>query len=129
MPQHRFEKGQENAYGNYLKELKKKGDGSYERHLEQRAARKAKKQAQKKIREELEDLYRANLNDWLSMLHNATLVQAMKAIQEGDTQAYNAVMDRMIGKPDSNVNISTDDNTPLPWNDDFDNPGSDQDEG
>ena len=77
-------------------------------HLRKRAERKAIKQAMKTVINEFQDR-------WIADLHNAAWRQLVKARDTGDTQAFIAVWDRIVGKPDQE--ISVDDNRVLPWTD------------
>lgn len=46
-------------------------------------------------------------SDKLTLEMVAHLVQLQKAINKGDTRAYNAVMDRILGKAQQNVNVTS----------------------
>ena len=101
---HRWEPGT-SPYAEYLAKLTPEEKAL---HLRQRAERKAIKQAMKTVVSEYQER-------WVSNLHNAAWQQLMKARDSGDTQAFIAVWDRIIGKPETE--ISVDDNRVLPWTD------------
>lgn len=105
------------VYSEWLKTLTKE---EYEAHLEERRKRKAMKKA-------MEGVILEKQNEWLSVMNNAAYMLAMKALQEGDTQAFIAVWDRIIGKPKDSIEVDGA-IKPLPWNDDFGTPTNEDDD-
>ena len=92
----------------YADWLKKLTPEEKEEHLRQRRARKAMRKAMQTVVEEYQ-------TRWVSELHNAAWEQLMQARARGDTQAFVAVWDRIIGRPQEN--LSVDNGQPLPWSD------------
>jgi type III secretory pathway component EscR len=95
----------------YVDWLKNLTPEEYDAHLFKRAQRKARKKAMEEVIDEQRAL-------WLAELNNAAALQLKKALTTGDTQAFIAVWDRIIGKPKDEV-VLEDNAQPQPWNDDF----------
>ena len=106
-PSYKFPKGN-NAYGDYLAGLT---DEEYAAHLELRRKRKSMRAAMKKVAEQHQEI-------WISQLHNAAYRCLEKAIVNQDPVAFATVWDRLVGKPDIKVDVTSDDK-PLPFNDDL----------
>ena len=78
-------------------------------HLQQRAQRKSMKTAMRQVVEQYQ-------TQWIAELHNAAWRQLVKARESGDTAAFVAVWDRIVGRPQEQD--QTDDNQrALPWSD------------
>ena len=75
-----------------------------ETHLNERKIRKSMKQAMKEVVE-------AQQAEWLARINNAMVSVIDKAEREGDAQALATVYDRIIGKPDSQVDVTSNGNT------------------
>ena len=106
-PTHQFPKGN-NAYGDFLRSLTEE---EYAEHLEQRRKRKSMRAAMKRVAEEHQEI-------WVSQLHNAAYRLLERAIVNQDPGAVATVWDRLVGKPDVKIDV-TSDNKPLPFNDDL----------
>jgi len=91
-------------YADYLKKLTPE---QREAHLKKRRERKAMRQVMKEVVEEYQ-------TQWASELHNAAWAVLMKARREGDAQAFAAVFDRIVGRPQE---VRTDEGRVLPWSD------------
>lgn len=72
----------------------------YKKHLEDRKLRKS-------MRKAMNEVVLAQQEQWMSLFHQGALKLMEKAIAEGDTQAYVAIYDRFIGKPESNVDVTS----------------------
>ena len=79
-------------------------------HLRERKERKAMKTAMKEVVEEYQ-------TRWIAELHNAAWRQLVKARDSGDTQAFVAVWDRIVGRPQEQ-DMTDANQRPLPWTDD-----------
>jgi hypothetical protein len=79
-------------------------------HLRERAERKAIKQAMTRVVEEYQ-------SRWTAELHNAAWAQLVKARDSGDTAAFVAVWDRIVGRPQETDRADSS-QKPLPWTDD-----------
>ena len=91
-------------YADYLKSLTPE---QKEAHLKQRRERKAMREVMKQVVEEYQ-------TQWAAEMHNAAWAVLMKAPNEGDAQAFAAVFDRIIGRPQE---ARPDDGRALPWSD------------
>jgi hypothetical protein len=91
-------------YADYLKKLTPE---QREAHLKKRRERKAMRQVMKEVVEEYQ-------TQWASELHNAAWAVLMKARREGDAQAFAAVFDRIVGRPQE---VRADEGRALPWSD------------
>jgi cell division inhibitor SulA len=78
-------------------------------HLQQRAQKKAMKTAMREVVEQYQ-------HQWIAELHNAAWRQLVKARESGDTQAFVAVWDRIVGRPQEQ-DLDTAAQRPLPWSD------------
>lgn len=107
-PIHRFPKGN-NAYRDFLDSLTPE---QYEAHLEERRKRKSMRQAMERVQNEYQDI-------WISQLHNAAFRCLEKAMVHGDPVAFATVFDRIVGKPMQKIELNSDDDKPLPFNDDL----------
>tara|TARA_R110000772_G_scaffold29399_1_gene73458 strand:+ start:1317 stop:1670 length:354 start_codon:yes stop_codon:yes gene_type:complete len=83
----------------------------YTAHLEARRRRKEMRTVMKKVTEEFQSI-------WVSELHNAAWKLLERARNTGDAVAFAAVWDRIIGKESSNIDLTIDQNKPLPFKDD-----------
>lgn len=105
MPKIKWEPGTA-PYADFLKSLTPEQKAA---HLKERKERKAMKVAMKEVVEEYQ-------TRWIAELHNAAWAQLVKARESGDTQAFVAVWDRIVGKPqESDMDASS--QRPLPWTD------------
>lgn len=84
----------------YIRNLKENDPEAYKEHLAQRKARKSMKQAMKATVEEQQE-------KWIAMFNNAAAKLMQQAMDNGDTQAFIAVYDRFIGKPDTSVDVTS----------------------
>jgi len=100
----RWEPGQA-PYAEYLRSLTPE---QKEQHLARRRERKALKAAVQAVTQH----YQAQ---WVAELHNAAWQQLAKARDTGDTAAFVAVWDRIVGRPQEQTN--SDAERPLPWSD------------
>ena len=80
-----------------------------EAHLRQRRERKAMRQAMAEVVTEYQ-------NRWIAEMHNAAWAQLVKARDSGDTAAFVAVWDRIIGRP-QDADRAAADGQALPWSD------------
>jgi len=92
-------------YADYLKKLTPEEKLA---HLERRRNKKNMKKAMAAVTEQ----YQAK---WIAELHNAAWAQLMRARDSGDTAAFVAVWDRIIGRPQDSQ--GQDNERPLPWSD------------
>lgn len=81
-----------------------------ELHLQERRQRKSMKTAMKAVVEQ----YQAR---WIAEMHNAAWAQLIRARDSGDTQAFVAVWDRIVGRPQE-TEMGDHGLRPLPWTDD-----------
>jgi len=100
----------------------KPGDSPYADYIksltpEQLEAHKIKRAVKKSMKKSMQIIVEQQEAHWLAALNNAGAAVLAKAALKGDPQAYMAVYDRIIGKPQTEVIIDTE--TPLVWNDDF----------
>ena len=105
MPKIIWEPGQA-PYADFLKKLTPEEKAA---HLKQRRERKAMKKAIGQVVEEYQ-------HKWIAELHNAAWRQLIKARDSGDTQAFVAVWDRIIGRPQEQDHTDQA-SSPLPWSD------------
>lgn len=70
-----------------------------EAHLQSRKERKLMRRAMKEKLEEASEY-------WIASLSKAAQVQVEKAIIRGDTNAFQATWDRIVGKPESTVDVT-----------------------
>ena len=105
MPKILWEPGKA-PYAEFLKRLTPEEKAA---HLRERKERKAMKMAMKDVVEEYQ-------TRWIAELHNAAWAQLVKARESGDTQAFVAVWDRIVGKPQES-DLDANSMRPLPWTD------------
>ena len=74
--------------------------------LKERAMRKMEKDYKKKMRESFDELLAAKREEILSTIMNCSVEQMKKALT-GDTQAYCAVFDRVVGKIETQVDVTS----------------------
>jgi hypothetical protein len=79
-------------------------------HLQERAQRKSMKTAMKEVVEQYQ-------SQWIAEMHNAAWAQLAKARDTGDTAAFVAVWDRIVGRPQEQ-DMSDQNQRALPWTDD-----------
>lgn len=79
-------------------------------HLQERKQRKSMKTAMKQVVEQYQ-------SQWIAEMHNAAWVQLVKARDSGDTQAFVAVWDRIVGRPQEQ-DMGDQTQRALPWTDD-----------
>jgi hypothetical protein len=96
MPTPIWEPGK-SAYGEYLKTLTKEQRAE---HMNIRRARKSMKDAFKLV-------IAAQQEVWLAKINNAFESVINKAILEGDANALATVHDRLVGKPDQAVDVTS----------------------
>jgi hypothetical protein len=96
MPTPIWEPGK-SAYGEFLKTLTEE---EREQHMAERKARKSMKEAFKLVIESQQEA-------WLAKINNAFDAVLNRAILEGDAQALATVHDRLVGKPDQNVDVTS----------------------
>ncbi len=85
---------------------------------DERAAHLEKRKQKRDMKAAMKAIIMHNQIEWLTNLNTAASVLTAKAISEGDVQAFTAVWDRVIGKPDEDIKVSK--QMPLPFDDDFD---------
>lgn len=107
-PTHRFQPGR-NAYREFLDGLTPE---EYQAHLEDRRKRKSMRAAMERVQNEYQDI-------WVSQLHNAAYKCLEKAMIHGDPVAFATVWDRIVGRSHQKIEVSNDDNKPLPFSDDM----------
>ena len=100
MPKLLWEPGKA-VYAEWLKTLTPE---EKEQHLAERKIKKSMKQAMKETIE-------AQQEEWISRINNALVSVINKAEADGDASALIAVYDRLIGKPDSSVDVTSNGNT------------------
>jgi cell division inhibitor SulA len=93
-------------YAEWLKKLTPEQKAA---HLQKRKEKKAMKVAMKEVVEQYQ-------TRWIAELHNAAWAQLVKARESGDTQAFVAVWDRIVGKPQES-DMDANNMRPLPWTD------------
>lgn len=81
-------------------------DEQYQQHLHERRLKKAMKKSMEVVVKE----HQAQL---LALSFNASVKLMTQALEEGDTAAYKAVWDRIIGRPDSLTEEQAEDNAAL----------------
>lgn len=91
----------------YAEWLKKLTPEQRAAHLQKRREKKAMKQAMKEVVEEYQ-------HRWVAEMNMAAWKVLQRARETGDPQAFIAVYDRIIGRPQE---AQQDDNRPLPWSD------------
>ena len=79
-------------------------------HLQERKQRKSMKTAMKEVVEQYQ-------SQWIAEMHNAAWRQLVKARDSGDTAAFIAVWDRIVGRPQEQ-DMSDQNQRALPWTDD-----------
>jgi hypothetical protein len=84
-------------YPEFLKSLT---PAEREAHLQQRKLKKSMKNAFEKI-------IQAQQEEWLAKLNSAFIAVLDRAVQTGDPAALAAVFDRMVGKPETAVDITS----------------------
>ena len=105
MPKILWEPGKA-PYAEFLKRLTPEEKAA---HLQARKEKKAMKQAMKEVVSEYQ-------TQWISELHNAAWAQLVKARESGDTAAFVAVWDRIVGRPQEQDHSEAN-QRPLPWDD------------
>lgn len=88
------------------------GDAPYATWLktrtpEEKQAHLMKRKIKKAMRKAMQDVVEINQAAWITLFNNGAVVLMNKAIEEGDVQAFCAVYDRFIGKPESAVDITS----------------------
>jgi lysyl-tRNA synthetase class I len=91
----------------YAEWLKKLTPEQREAHLRKRREKKAMREVMKQVVDEYQ-------TQWAAEMHNAAWAVLMKARDTGDAQAFAAVFDRIVGRPQE---AKPDDGRALPWND------------
>jgi len=92
-------------YPDYLRSL---SPAQRSEHLRVRREKKSMKAAMAAVTAE----YQAR---WISELHNAAWKQLIRARDTGDTAAFVAVWDRIVGRPQDLSSVES--ARPLPWSD------------
>ena len=87
----------EAQYSTWLKTLTPE---EYQAHLDERKVRKSMKQAMKEV-------FEANQAVWIAKINNAMVAIIDKAEVDADPQALAVIYDRIVGKPDSNVDVTS----------------------
>lgn len=85
------------AYGEWLKTLTPE---ELKEHKEERKNRKSMKDAYK-------EMVAAQQEKWLSQINSAMIAVLNKAVADGDAHALATVFDRMIGKPQDTVDVTS----------------------
>lgn len=95
-----YRKGQwlpgESAYSVFIKNLKENDPEGYLQHCAERKARKS-------IKEKEKVLVNAHSTALLTVLFN----KAMELLENGGAQEFAVVYDRLVGKPDSKVDVTS----------------------
>lgn len=91
-------------YADFIKTLTPE---EHEAHLAQRALNREKKKMQLSMKEAMKAVIDSNRDQWLATFNNAAVVLMQKALDSGDVQAFTAVYDRFVGKPDSLVDVTS----------------------
>ena len=91
----------------YVDYLNRLTPAEREAHLEQRRLNKEKKKLQMTMKEAMKAVIDSNRDQWLATFNNAAVVLMQKALDSGDVQAFTAVYDRFVGKPDSLVDVTS----------------------
>jgi len=87
-------------YALWLNDLRENHPEKYQEHMEKRRVKKSMKAM-------MNEVVMAQKESWLTLFNNGALKLMEQAINNGDTQAFCAVYDRFVGKPDSNVDITS----------------------
>ena len=95
-----------NGEHRYDKILKKMTPEEKAAHLAERKVRKEKKMKELSRRQAFEEVLNAQKAQWVAEANNIMVAQVRKA-KEGDTQAFNAVMAYLIGKPETQIDITS----------------------
>lgn len=74
---------------------------------EQKEQEKLKRAQRKSMRKAMAEVVQAQQAQWVALFNNAALELMKKAIEDKDPQAFTAVYDRLVGKPDTNVDITS----------------------
>ena len=81
-----------------------------EAHLAERRQRKAKRMEELSRKQAFEEVLNAQKAQWVAEANNM-LVAQVKEAKLGNTQAFNAAMAYIIGKPETQVDITSNGNT------------------
>ena len=82
-----------------------------EKHLADRRKAKEERKAQLTMKQAMKEVIDANREQWLATFNNAAVVLMKQALENGDVQSFTAVYDRFVGKPESNVDITSNGST------------------
>lgn len=100
MPKPLFQKGQCPPSALFIRNLKENDPEGYKAYLAERKQRKSMRQAMKATVEEQQE-------KWVAMFNNAAAKLMQQSIDHGDTQAFIAVYDRFVGKPDTSIDVTS----------------------
>ena len=90
----------EAPYALWINNLRENDPVAYQAHLEERRQRKA-------IKKKFADVVNSQDVALIAVMYN----KAMQLLETGGVQEFSAVFDRLIGKPDSAVDITSNGNT------------------
>ena len=83
---------------------------------EQKAEHLRKRRERKSIKQAMQVVVAEYQSRWTAELHNAAWAQLVKARDSGDTAAFVAVWDRIVGRPQEHDHADQA-QKPLPWTD------------
>ena len=90
----------ESPYALWLNNLKQNDPEKYKAHLAKRALKKSMKKA-------MQETVEAQQEKWVALFNNAAANLMQNALQNGDVSAFTAVYDRFVGKPDTNLDVTS----------------------
>jgi hypothetical protein len=74
---------------------------------EEKAAHLAERKVKKNMKKAWEEIKEAQQAQWLSKINSAMIAVLEKAVADGDAHALATVFDRMIGKPQDTVDVTS----------------------
>lgn len=74
---------------------------------EERAQHMLERKQRKSMKKAMQEVIEANQAQWIATFNNAAVKLMQKSLEDGDAQAFIAVYDRFVGKPDSNVDVTS----------------------
>lgn len=98
------------------KELWKPGTAPYATWLaaltpEEKAKHLLERKQKKTMKVAMQEVIDAQREVWLASLNNALASVLQRAVETGDPSALIAVYDRLVGKPDTNVDVTSNGST------------------
>jgi len=94
---------------------------------EEREARRVTMKLKRDMKKQMKQLILAQSEGWLAKLNNTADLILNKALEEGDTQAFCAVWDRIVGKPMSQIQADVDSDSKVEIEVSYVNPTTEED--